>query len=142
MDLMNSNLDLGIPIKNDLGFIIEDLLYIYNHENLNPIDIKSIQEIRLMISKDLTSNFIFLTIAIMLLGFLISFKGNSQSLEIILAVVSTLFFIVSIFFKKNSYHILVVTKQYESLLVKLDSPHKKEGIELVDVVQKKLRKAS
>lgn len=135
---MYSNVSFGLPIKNDLGFVIEDLLYIYNHEGLNPIEVKSMLEIRFLVSRDFVINILLLFTAIVLFGVLFFLQSTFLMLNMTLSGVSTICFIAAIIHNKHSFSIYILTKEYQSFRINVNSSQKNEAIELINTVRRKL----
>ena len=135
---MYPNVSFGLPVKNDLGFVVDDLLYLYNHEGLNPIDIKSILEIRFIKSRDFAVNILFLLTSIVLFGIVCFFQNAFLMLNLTLSVVSTLCFIAAIIYNKHSFSINILTKEYRSFMINVNSSDKNEAIVLINIVRRKL----
>jgi hypothetical protein len=135
---MYPNVSFGLPVKNDLGFVADDLLYLYNHEGLNPIDIKSLLEIRFIRSRDFVVNILFLLTSIVLFGVVFFFKNTFLMLHLALSVVSTICFIAAIIYNKHSFSIHILTKEYRSFRINVNNSNKNEALELINIVRRKL----
>jgi hypothetical protein len=137
---MYSNVSFGLPIKNNLGFVVEDSLYIYNHEDLNPIDINHVLEIRFLRSRDFIVNILFLFTSIVLFGVLFFFQNISLILNLTITGFSTLSFTGAIIYNKYSSSILILTKEYRSYRIIVNSSNKNEALELINTVRRKLNR--
>lgn len=138
--VMPQSIPKPLEYQNALGFVEHDFFCIKTYKNAAPIGINSIGKIRLMKIKNAIINTFSLIASFLLLAVLFLFQIHFFEIKLALSLVSGLCLLIAFLYQQYSYKVIIVTKDFKTISIKIDFSERAEAFEIIEAIRKKIAK--
>ncbi|WP_395065788.1 hypothetical protein [Flavobacterium sp.] len=123
---------------NSYGLVFEDHFYLLRHNSSSYTSIDSVKKIRVIKGREFQFNILILSLSFVMIYLSFLMESNLMVVKSLLYFVATVFLFSSYFFKKYTYRILLMTEDYQSFSIKVDTHFSSDAKEIVSKINKKI----